>query len=317
MKFNKVLVLLGTLPLSLTLGCGGGGAPNISMRTPTTAAPLITTQPKQEKALIAGEPVTLWVTASGNPAPTFIWQRLPQGKMDWETIENATLAQYGFSSKASDNGAQFRVEAINELGTAISQVVALTVNPVPGTPAFTLDPQDQNVAAGDTVTFTASASSDPAPTYTWQCSTNSGSTWTPIGGATTSTYSFTTKPSDSGAWYRATATNGNGSATSGSAKLTVTTASSHLAAYFPFSGNMDDQGPNHLPTVNHGVTLTADRFGNPNSAYYFNGSSYIDIQKASLLNGMKNFTLSAWIKTDVQDQGVILSKVNPNRDFVM
>ncbi len=49
-----------------------------------------------------------------------------------------------------------------------------------------------------------------------------------------------------------------------------------LAGYWPFSGNANDEsGNSHNGTVN-GATLTADRFGNANSAYYFNGtSSYI------------------------------------------
>ena len=51
---------------------------------------------------------------------------------------------------------------------------------------------------------------------------------------------------------------------------------SGLAAYYPFTGNANDlSGNGHNGTVT-GATLTTDRFGNPNSAYSFNGtSSYI------------------------------------------
>jgi N-acetylneuraminic acid mutarotase len=93
--------------------------------------------------------------------------------------------------------------------------------------------------------------------------------------------------------------------------------SQYIAASYSFSGNMNDQGPHGLNGVNHGATLTTDRLGNANSAYYFNGSAYIDIPGGSVLNGMSSFTLSAWIKTDVANQGAILSKVYPNRDFVL
>ncbi|MGD0712159.1 MAG: hypothetical protein ABR968_13380, partial [Bacteroidales bacterium] len=50
--------------------------------------------------------------------------------------------------------------------------------------------------------------------------------------------------------------------------------STGLVAFYPFKGNADDtSGNGHNGTV-HGATLTTDRFGNPNNAYYFNGSSW-------------------------------------------
>jgi C1A family cysteine protease len=91
----------------------------------------------------------------------------------------------------------------------------------------------------------------------------------------------------------------------------------NLVAYYPFSGNTLDRSGHGLNGVNHGATLTSDRFGNPNSAYHFNGSSYVTIPGTSAFNGMTSFTLSAWIKPDATNQGVIVSKVSPNRDFVL
>jgi len=50
-----------------------------------------------------------------------------------------------------------------------------------------------------------------------------------------------------------------------------------LIAYYPFLGNDSDMsGHNNHPDYNN-ATLTEDRFGKPNSAYYFNGSSYMQI----------------------------------------
>jgi hypothetical protein len=90
-----------------------------------------------------------------------------------------------------------------------------------------------------------------------------------------------------------------------------------LKAYYPFSGNADDASGNGMNGVNHRGTLTSDRDGNPDSAYHFNGQAYIDIPGSAALNGMQSFTLSAWINTSVKDNGVVLSKVSPNRDFVL
>lgn len=49
-----------------------------------------------------------------------------------------------------------------------------------------------------------------------------------------------------------------------------------LVGYWPFSGNADDESANSNDGNVHGATLTKDRFGNSNSAYYFDGNDYID-----------------------------------------
>jgi hypothetical protein len=64
----------------------------------------------------------------------------------------------------------------------------------------------------------------------WQVSTNSGSTWSNIAGATTTTYSFTTTASQNGNEYRAVFTNSAGSATTNPAILTVTQATGNSPA---------------------------------------------------------------------------------------
>jgi hypothetical protein len=72
-----------------------------------------------------------------------------------------------------------------------------------------------------------------------------------------------------------------------------------LIAYYPFNGNANDESGNgHNGTVN-GPTLTTDRFGIPNRAYYFNGStSFIQVPHSSSFDfaSRKQLTFSAWIK---------------------
>src|ERR1017187_1881343 len=69
-----------------------------------------------------------------------------------------------------------------------------------------------------------------------------------------------------------------------------------LVAYYPFNGNASDAFGTNNGTV-YGATLTTNRFGIPNAAYYFNGTNnYIDILQNSALNALaSNVTLSAWI----------------------
>ncbi|HEY4205695.1 MAG TPA: hypothetical protein VGM31_02740, partial [Puia sp.] len=52
-----------------------------------------------------------------------------------------------------------------------------------------------------------------------------------------------------------------------------------LIAYYPFNGNADDAtGNGNNGSLVNGPTLTTDKMGNPNSAYYFDGvDDYIKI----------------------------------------
>ena len=59
-----------------------------------------------------------------------------------------------------------------------------------------------------------------------------------------------------------------------------------LIAYYPFNGNANDASGNGNNGTVYGATLTADRFGNPNSAYYFNGTNnYITAAIPNLPSG--------------------------------
>ncbi|MDR3672222.1 MAG: hypothetical protein P4L36_15340 [Holophaga sp.] len=69
--------------------------------------------------------------------------------------------------------------------------------------------------------FTLGASAYPSPSYRWERSNDSGSTWFPIDGATSATYSFTPQFIDDGAEFQAIASNSQGDITSHVATLTV------------------------------------------------------------------------------------------------
>jgi len=69
-----------------------------------------------------------------------------------------------------------------------------------------------------------------------------------------------------------------------------------LVAYYPFSSNTDDASGNGNNGTSFGATLTTDRCGNANSAYYFNGSSYISLPTKDLFNS--NYTYAMWVYFD-------------------
>jgi hypothetical protein len=71
-----------------------------------------------------------------------------------------------------------------------------------------------------------------------------------------------------------------------------------LIAYYPFSGNANDSSRNQNNGVIYGgATLVPDRFGNPNSAYSFNGNGQYILARQSQLNS-NYYTISSWIKTN-------------------
>jgi hypothetical protein len=66
------------------------------------------------------------------------------------------------------------------------------------------------------LTLTANVSGYPVPTFQWEKSTNDGTTWAPVPGATSPTLTLTgLKYADNNTQYRVTATNENGTITSG------------------------------------------------------------------------------------------------------
>ncbi len=108
------------------------------------------------------------------------------------------------------------------LDPLVSYTMQPALAPVKNTaPYVTVQPTNQTVAAGATVSFTAQASGKPAPSVQWQ-SLAPGGTWTQVSGATSTTLSFTATADKSGDQYRAVFTNRYGSATTSAATLTVT-----------------------------------------------------------------------------------------------
>ncbi|MFT4093401.1 MAG: LamG domain-containing protein [Niabella sp.] len=72
-----------------------------------------------------------------------------------------------------------------------------------------------------------------------------------------------------------------------------------LLLYLPFNGNANDASGQGNNGIVHNATLTADRLGNTNTAYSFNGSdSYIEIAPSASLSKIYTsgeVTIAAWI----------------------
>ena len=87
-------------------------------------------------------------------------------------------------------------------------------------PQITTQPANQSVTAGGTATFTAAASGTPTPTVQWQVSTDGGTSYSDIAGATSATLTLTAVTTAQNTnRYRAVFTNSAGGATTNAATL--------------------------------------------------------------------------------------------------
>jgi len=121
--------LVFTLMALAALSCGGGGgeAPPVG---PMNEAPAFTTHPASQ-TVTAGASVRFTVAASGQPMPSFTWERSADGAT-WTVISGATSATYSYTAQASDHGERFRAKASNGIGTpATSNMATLRVGSAP------------------------------------------------------------------------------------------------------------------------------------------------------------------------------------------
>jgi hypothetical protein len=77
----------------------------------------------------------------------------------------------------------------------------------------------------------------------------------------------------------------------------------NLIVSYPFSGNANDVSGNNLNGTVTNAVLSTDRYGNANSAYYFDGTSaLITIPHNTILNAFP-LTINVWFKTNTSGGG--------------
>jgi hypothetical protein len=188
----------------------------------TSVAPTITLQPLSE-SVAAGTQASFTALATGDPTPTIQWKISTNHGTTYTNISGATSTTYAFTATAPQNGDLFEAVFSNSSGPVTSTPGTLTVSSaMPAAPIVTVEPEYQTAVLGQSVTYTAHAAGNPAPTIQWQISTDYP-TFINIPGATSDTYTFTPTLSDNGDIFRAVFSNSQGSVTSSGATLAVTT----------------------------------------------------------------------------------------------
>jgi hypothetical protein len=179
--------------------------------TPATVAPTITREPADLQAPYNSN-VAFSVQATGTPAPTFSWLRdgvaIPGANSAFLTLTNVTTS------------GRYSVVVSNSAGSTTSRTAMLTVAaapPVATVPVFTTQPTDMSASGASTVTFVATASGTPAPTYQWR---KNGAD---ISGATNSSLTLSSVSLADAAKYAVLASNSAGSTLSTEASLMVST----------------------------------------------------------------------------------------------
>ncbi len=100
-------------------------------------------------------------------------------------------------------------------------------------------------------------------------------------------------------YWRVTARDSRGVTTIGSIwRFTTVAGSSGLIAYYTFNSNANDESGNGNHGSVNGSTLTTDRFGNTDRAYFFNGTSnQIMVLNTIFDVGWQEYTISGWFSS--------------------
>ena len=203
-----------TFSVVVTNSAGSAPSNNATLTVNAAAvAPSITSQPANQ-AVTAGQMATFGVSASGTAPLSYQWRK------NGLYITGATSSSYTTpATTTADSGSTFSVVITNSAGSATSNNATLTVNAAAVAPSIMSQPANQAVTAGQTATFSVTASGTAPMSYQWR------KNGTNITGATSSSYTTpATTTTDSSSTFSVVISNSAGSVTSNNATLTVNQA---------------------------------------------------------------------------------------------
>jgi hypothetical protein len=213
-------------------------------------APTITTQPANQSVTV-GQTATFSVTATGTAPLSYQWQK------NSANISGATAASYTTPvTVTTDSGAKFDVVVSNSTGSKTSSMATLTVNAAAVGPTITTQPVNQTVNAGQTATFSVTATGTAPLSYQWQ--KNSAN----ISGATAASYTTpATLTTDNGAKFDVVVSNAIGSQMSTMVTLTVNAVSASTINVVTYHYDNLRTGQNLNETILTQANVNSTTFG--------------------------------------------------------
>jgi hypothetical protein len=196
------------------------------------AAPVIFTQPTNYQATAVGSNVTFSVYAIGQAPLSYQWQTNGVNLVNGSRISGATSNVLIINNAQTSDSGSYTVSVTNLAGSVTSSNAVLNVTNIP--PAITMQPTNQAVVVGSTVTMAVTATGTALLSYQWQVNgtnlVNSGQGGQ-ISGVTTRQLTIRNVQTNNSGSYSVIVTNLGGSVTSSNAVLTV--ASSPLILVQP------------------------------------------------------------------------------------
>ncbi|HTL72239.1 MAG TPA: hypothetical protein VL863_02960 [bacterium] len=189
-------------------------------------------------AVAAGATANFTITATGT-SPTYQWEYSTDSGANWSPVSGgtgATTVSYTTApTDVSQNNYQYHcvVSVACDSSTATSAAATLTVSC--NTAGVSANPVDASVNAGQTATFTITATGS-SPTYQWEYSPDSGANWYPVfdgTGATTASYTTAALTTGQNGYLYHCVVNvacDSSTATSSSATLTVSCSAAGITS---------------------------------------------------------------------------------------
>jgi len=230
----------------------GGSAMSATVTLTVTAAataPTITQQPVSVTVTV-GQSAAFSVIATGTAPLTYQW--FMNGTAAGTNSSTFSIAQ----AATGQTGAQIHVKVSNATGSATSNTVTLTVNPAaPTAPAITQQPTNATVTAGQSATFTVTATGTAPLIYQWFM--NGGAV-----GTNSSSYTISqTTLGQSGAQIYVKVSNAVSSATSQTVTLTVNAVQTSSVNVLTYHNDVARTGQNLNETTLTTANVKSANFG--------------------------------------------------------
>jgi hypothetical protein len=230
----------------------GGSAMSATVTLTVTAAataPTITQQPVSVTVTV-GQSAAFSVIATGTAPLTYQW--FMNGTAAGTNSSTFSIAQ----AATGQTGAQIHVKVSNATGSATSNTVTLTVNPAaPTAPAITQQPTNATVTAGQSATFTVTATGTAPLIYRWFM--NGGAV-----GTNSSSYTISqTTLGQSGAQIYVKVSNAVSSATSQTVTLTVNAVQTSSVNVLTYHNDVARTGQNLNETTLTTANVKSANFG--------------------------------------------------------